>query len=536
MSQNLAGIPVTRVHVDVENMFECYCELNCPTFATNNNQNYNNQNQNNQNLATITAKYPTNFRDDKILKMVQLFAFIPCESESDAVGTFSFVLTAEDFLWRFCFCCYNLDENSIMVILSRLPWHDTFFKMLSTLTDLKSRNANEFNSFLTSCYKAKVPTRGEMTLVAIGGSRRVFALEQPSFYKLPAIPDNHNLTVFYQSTTPKIMLALIASLMQERRIIITSSKPDRHSACVQAANALLYPMEWQHIFIPILPIQLRDYLMGPMPYLIGVHTSVLDTICRGELGDAIIFNCDLGTYESCRDDVQLLPKHIVLDVKNDLRQAHQKRGEYISYVFLVMMVRLLGHYRDGIKFESDAIFSEAAFLSKRHPSKRKFLRTFLYTSMCVHFVATRLSMLRQEPVIWDRFEMECALHSQHKKRRCCGRSKKKFKETNEIYLPLDSFQNQLFKCLEVTESIKLELERLRKSKEYENAKTHADMRELFESLRHILVYGSSAYSSLQAQNAEELKNLGYTEIHAKSRSTDMAIPEKMGSSKTRYNG
>lgn len=81
------------------------------------------------------------------------------------------------------------------------------------------------------------------------------------------------------------MLALIASLMQERRIIITSSKPDRHSACVQAANALLYPMEWQHIFIPILPMQLRDYLMGPMPYLIGVHTSVLDTVSAESSGN-----------------------------------------------------------------------------------------------------------------------------------------------------------------------------------------------------------------------------------------------------------
>lgn len=74
------------------------------------------------------------------------------------------------------------------------------------------------------------------------------------------------------------MLSIIASLLQERRIIITSHQPDRHSACVQAANALLYPMEWQHTYIPILPMQLRDYLMGPMPYLIGAPISVLDTV------------------------------------------------------------------------------------------------------------------------------------------------------------------------------------------------------------------------------------------------------------------
>jgi len=69
------------------------------------------------------------------------------------------------------------------------------------------------------------------------------------------------------------MIIIFASMLFERRIIFTSKKLYRLSACVQSANAVLYPMNWQHIFIPVLPQSLIDYLLAPMPYLIGLpHT------------------------------------------------------------------------------------------------------------------------------------------------------------------------------------------------------------------------------------------------------------------------
>ena len=41
------------------------------------------------------------------------------------------------------------------------------------------------------------------------------------------------------------MLTIFASMLYERRILITSKKLSRLSACVQAANSLIYPMFWQ---------------------------------------------------------------------------------------------------------------------------------------------------------------------------------------------------------------------------------------------------------------------------------------------------
>lgn len=69
---------------------------------------------------------------------------------------------------------------------------------------------------------------------------------------------------------------IFASMLYERRIIFTSKRLSRLSACVQACNALIYPMIWQHIYIPVLPVALIDYLLAPMPFLIGVPTSILE--------------------------------------------------------------------------------------------------------------------------------------------------------------------------------------------------------------------------------------------------------------------
>lgn len=87
-----------------------------------------------------------------------------------------------------------------------------------------------------------------------------------------------NLTEYFSAMDAKCMAGLWAALLHERRVAIVASKPSRLSACVQAANATLFPMSWQHIFIPILPKHLVDYLLAPMPFLIGVPRSVMEVI------------------------------------------------------------------------------------------------------------------------------------------------------------------------------------------------------------------------------------------------------------------
>jgi len=91
-----------------------------------------------------------------------------------------------------------------------------------------------------------------------------------------------NLTEYYNAVDAHNMMIIFASMLYERRIIFTSKKLYRLSACVQSANSVIYPMNWQHIFIPVLPMALMDYLLAPMPYLIGVPEVVYQVLLTYE--------------------------------------------------------------------------------------------------------------------------------------------------------------------------------------------------------------------------------------------------------------
>lgn len=76
-------------------------------------------------------------------------------------------------------------------------------------------------------------------------------------------------------------------MLLERRIIFMSSSLPQLSGCVHAAVNLVYPFSWQHIFIPVLPSSLLDYIHAPMPFVVGIHTSLRPMVERiiGDMSD-----------------------------------------------------------------------------------------------------------------------------------------------------------------------------------------------------------------------------------------------------------
>ena len=116
---------------------------------------------------------------------------------------------------------------------------------------------------------------------------------------------------------------MFASLLHERRIVVTSSRLQRLTACVQAINLLLYPMSWQHIFIPLLPKHMIEYLTAPMPFLIGVPSPIMERVRKDELGDAVVLDADKGTvYTPFLEDVANLPHEVRETLQKGLKSKN----------------------------------------------------------------------------------------------------------------------------------------------------------------------------------------------------------------------
>jgi hypothetical protein len=39
----------------------------------------------------------------------------------------------------------------------------------------------------------------------------------------------------------------------------------------ECMNALIFPFQWQHVYVPILPASLTHFLDAPVPFIMGLH-------------------------------------------------------------------------------------------------------------------------------------------------------------------------------------------------------------------------------------------------------------------------
>uniref|UniRef100_A0A3B3S3J9 DENN/MADD domain containing 1A n=1 Tax=Paramormyrops kingsleyae TaxID=1676925 RepID=A0A3B3S3J9_9TELE len=179
----------------------------------------------------------------------------------------SFCLTASPLLRAVYVLEAPLGEN-----VSYLPWFEVFYKILNILADYTVKGQeNQWRELLETLHSLPIPEPGVPLHLSV---HTYFTV--PDLRELPSIPENRNLTEYFVAVDVNNMLHLYASMLYERRIIISSSKLSTLTACVHGSAAMLYPMYWQHVYIPVLPQHLIDYCCAPMPYLIGVHSSLME--------------------------------------------------------------------------------------------------------------------------------------------------------------------------------------------------------------------------------------------------------------------
>lgn len=204
------------------------------------------------------------------------------------------------------------------------------------------------------------------------------------------------------------MIAIFAAMLNERRVIFTSRRLDILSSCIQAANHFLTPLCWQHLFIPVLPMKLKDFLLAPMPFLIGVPEQVLRSVRRDEIGDVVILNCDTKVLETPFDDVKDFPAELVSQLKKQLSNPAEHYGDRVSRIFLRVLVQLIGGYRDAVSFRDGGkiTWDADAFVESRPSSLRPYLRKMIDLQIFHQFIDERLEMLNGGLGVSDEFIVE----------------------------------------------------------------------------------------------------------------------------------
>ncbi|XP_037105600.1 DENN domain-containing protein 1B [Syngnathus acus] len=358
----------------------------------------------------VRLQYPDDFRDEESCQTLTRFCFpydIQRVREEVAVQHFTFVLTDIEGCQRFGFCRLSNSAQMCLCILSYLPWFEVFYKVLNTVAVYISKGqTNEMKVMLAALYNEPIPlTAGSITLQMV-----------PYFVApdlgLPSVPENRNLTELVVSVDVTNLLQLYASMLFERRIIIFARKLSTLTSCVHALGALLYPMHWQHIFIPVLPPHLLDYCCAPMPYLIGVHSSLSEKVRSQGLEGVVILNVDANTLETPFNDLKKIPSHVRSGLKVCLKSQVVSAGCGVSQAFLKAQSVLFGGYKDALQNHKagGVCFSKDLFLDHKSSSMRQFLQSAIHLQFFKQFIDERLDILNTGKVPQELFEegiLEC---------------------------------------------------------------------------------------------------------------------------------
>lgn len=404
----------TRLKSNPDKIFDCYCEVSFKARDSNGNV---------TRKPWIKKRFPDSYKVKEVLESVPKFAY-PCNNLviSD-VTQFSFVLTNIDSKWTFGYCRQWPNSDTCIVLLSQLPWQETFFKIVAhigTIYNVDSKQ-DELLNFLKSLYQCNVPepTASQLTIhYHAQGQSKKLVFEVPDDQSLASIPQDRNLTEYYNALNVDNMITLFASALNERHILITSKRLDRLSACVQALNTLLYPMHWQHIFISVLPSDLLAYLQAPMPFLIGVPEPTFNKLKIEELGEVVLLLADDNIVRTPHDDLKNLPPGIASSIRTDLKNQ-VALGDSVSRAFLRALVMLIGGYREALEFnDGDKItFNHDRFINTRPTTFQPFLKKMLELQMFRQFIEGRLEMLNAGQGFNDDFEFEVNLYEERTAKR-----------------------------------------------------------------------------------------------------------------------
>lgn len=71
------------------------------------------------------------------------------------------------------------------------------------------------------------------------------------------------------------IMVIVGCLAQETSVALVSKNYGLLTPCAEALLSFLFPLEWQGMYLPIMPYATRDILDAPVPYLVGLNSRYL---------------------------------------------------------------------------------------------------------------------------------------------------------------------------------------------------------------------------------------------------------------------
>ena len=231
----------------------------------------------------------------------------------------------EDVPPDLCSADYFVYLPKCICVISRWPFFSSFKSFLSQIYSMCSERMlhlpieRYIAAFMNDC---PVPPRGLCQVqIALGDYEPIY-IHRPSRTQLPLT--DFSFSILSRHLGAENTVIVLQCLLHESRVVFCCSDLYALTPVCEALRKLLFPLEWQGIYIPILPDALRDFCSAPVPFIVGLHSSCLSAwdaqsfVSQG----VVVVNLDKDTVTLPEGALlAVIPSQMQIDLVEKLQRA-----------------------------------------------------------------------------------------------------------------------------------------------------------------------------------------------------------------------
>lgn len=228
---------------------------------------------------------------------------------------------------------------------------------------------------------------------------------------------DHSVRLLFDTLDVSTVLTVFTAALFECRILFLSSYLSVLLKVSESLRALMYPLLWPHVYLPVLPRRMLQYLECPTPFIFGVDKNALDAATMQELLNEELLVVDLDKGCVLRGEIPCaLPDKLQYELRDALYEClkpNVSKSDHVfanhfpskPLVFPEVAVRALFHqavrsllgdfgyhryvWTDEYANNSKTVFfDEASYLAASPPEMREFRTLFLATQAFSEFMVS----------------------------------------------------------------------------------------------------------------------------------------------------
>ena len=316
-----------------------------------------------------------------------------------------------------------------LCLISKYPYQSEMEKCLQSIFKVMSEEENKFNFKINDLimyliHSIPAPDKNSLVKFYLPYWDKEISLKCTTINRLNTISiDLVKLTRIFSINNIIIIFRL---LLSEKKILFIYDNYTVLSKITEAFISLLYPIKWIHTYIPIMSDQMLKYLESFLPFLNGIHTSLMPLVKKifneGEIDeseDVFLINIkddtiQLGSsladkkiklnkyLQDSKNNVISLPYNVEKVLRNKLTEIKEKYENNIKNIkrknlfdlnqsfrnaFIEVFVYLLHDYKKyiGLMDDDEVIFNKNLFMKTAKKEEKAFYEQFLETQLFEQF-------------------------------------------------------------------------------------------------------------------------------------------------------